>query len=467
MSARLPGREGTVHLGLLAVLFAHGLVFMAAGLVSAMLPQMQTRYFQTRTSCAIDDPNGDQCAGKASAASGLVQSFSALGALMLSPVYGAASDKYGRRPFIFTGLVACILPFAALWAKPFDMVPFYALWALQGFCPSPLGSFLTAVADVTPSESRLEIFGAVSAVVMGSFSLGAGISGSLQASLGMDRVLFLAVVLKMFALVVAASLLPETLRPRDPIDLVNDGVAEKSQNEETDQRQSELKMPGTPLRVKSLYNILAEVSHHEKGEKTLRTVAILGLISGLSETGVAAIAMFFVSAQFKFTSAQIGQLLCLVALSGCLWQALGLRFMARLGLSDGLLFQVALASNLLHDIGYYCAWSPWVLYANAFLAGGAMVQPTILRAVVSKALGPERQGHGLGVLGAVDGACRVIAPSIFGIGFNISSSIGMPGLPFLVAAALLAVSSALGSKLLPGKGLEDSQRALLACTDSA
>lgn len=412
---------------------------VAMGLLVPELPLIQLRYLQQSTNCATDGNN--DCAGMASALSGLAHSLAALGSLLLSPVYGGVSDRIGRRPLVCWGLVGALLPYFTLLVSPMNLAPYYILTAFSGLAPSPSVGVYAALADLAPAPARLQLFGWAGAGGCAAFAIGAALSGMLSPSEGTDGVVALSVSIQMVAAAVFVLALPETAPTSANREALEVGNVEAPRVTETDET------PRQVIRAKSLMHILLEEQDEDTsiGEKILRRIAWIGLIAGVPESGVSTIALFYAQARFGFTGQDMSFFLFMVGISGCLWQTIGLWILQRVCPDEGRMFQVALAANFLHCVGYIVAWSPEVLFLNMLLTGGAMAQPMILRAFASRIVGPECQGRASGVLSSVAGACYAVAPALFGTLFSASSEIGAPVIPFALSSLLLVFGGWLSS----------------------
>ncbi|MBS0472780.1 MAG: TCR/Tet family MFS transporter [Proteobacteria bacterium] len=109
---------------------------------------------------------------------GLLASLFALAQFVFAPLFGALSDRFGRRPLILVSLVGSALSYFLMAAVP-DLGVLAVARLIAGVMG---GSFATAaayVADITPPEKRAESFGLIGAIFGLGFITGPLIGGVL------------------------------------------------------------------------------------------------------------------------------------------------------------------------------------------------------------------------------------------------------------------------------------------------
>jgi multidrug resistance protein len=131
---------------------------------------------------------------------------------LFAPLWGALSDRIGRRPVVLMSVA-----FGAAGFLVFGLAT--SLWMLflarmvAGFGNANLGTVQALVADVTPPEERARSMGLIGAAFGLGFVLGPAIGGIVGSQLGPHAPAFTAAGLGVLNLVLAAALLPETRRP--------------------------------------------------------------------------------------------------------------------------------------------------------------------------------------------------------------------------------------------------------------
>src|ERR1700709_424538 len=116
---------------------------------------------------------------RASYVYGLLGSAYALMQFFFAPLFGALSDRFGRRPLVLASLGGSAISYLVMAAAPNLMVLGLARW-LAGVMG---GSFTTAgayLADITPPEKRAQSFGLIGAAFGFGFITGPPIGGPLD-----------------------------------------------------------------------------------------------------------------------------------------------------------------------------------------------------------------------------------------------------------------------------------------------
>ena len=144
-------------------------------------------------------------------------------------------------------------------------------------------------------------------------------------------------------------------------------------------------------------------------------------------------------AEFIPLAEQNGLALGLVGVCGALVQGfLVRRVVARVGER-----RTAVAGFTISALAYCLiafATQGWMIYvAVAAQAFGNLANPAV-RALISQAAGPERQGRVMGALSSVEGLTAIVSPIFAATLFNRFAGpdawVSLPGLPFLVAAGV-------------------------------
>lgn len=150
-----------------------------------------------------------------------------------TPLIGALSDRFGRKPVI-TACVAgsvlglslfaatLILPWAQLWPGALAAgVPLGLLFLarfLDGLSGGTAATATAVLADITPPEQRAKAFGLLGVAFGLAFILGPALAG-LLARFSLTLPLLLAAAFAVLNLVVVINLLPETLPPSQRLPL--------------------------------------------------------------------------------------------------------------------------------------------------------------------------------------------------------------------------------------------------------
>lgn len=162
-SAALPVRRAAVVFIFITVL----LDMMALGIVLPVLPKL------------VEDFTGGNTV-RAAEIYGLFGTVWALMQFIVSPLMGALSDRYGRRPVILISNVGLALDYVLMALAP-TLVWLFVGRVISGICAASMSMSMAYIADVTPPERRAKNFGLIGAAFGLGFILGPAIGGVLGA----------------------------------------------------------------------------------------------------------------------------------------------------------------------------------------------------------------------------------------------------------------------------------------------
>lgn len=332
----------------------------------------------------------------------LLMAVYSLAQLVFAPLWGAWSDRIGRRPVLLVSIGAaalCLAGFAAATTLPL----LFLFRALHGACAANISTAQAAVADLTTPEKRAAGMGLIGAAFGVGFSLGPWVGGELSVY-GYAAPIWLAAGLSAVNFVLAWFLLPETLVPG----------AKSERHERTLDPRRFLAVARHPVvglcvvltfvttlafaMMESSFTLFAEHVRHLDAPTVGRYFGIAGLVMILVQGGL------------------IGRLV----------KRFGEAALVPVGL---LLLAVGL--------GLLPFAPPPVAMVSVFvlIAIGQGVSTPSLQALVSKGASDDEQGFVLGTNQSMSALARVIGPATAGL---VYSGIAPEG-PFLVSAGLLGL----------------------------
>jgi DHA1 family tetracycline resistance protein-like MFS transporter len=329
---------------------------------------------------------------------------------LFGPVMGNLSDRFGRRPVLLTSMLVFGLNYALMGFAPTITWLFIgrALTGISGAIFAPANAF---IADVTPPDRRAQSFGLVGAAFGLGFILGPAIGGMLG-ELGPRAPFFAAALLALLNFVFGWFVLPETL-------------------------PKERRRPFEIARANPLGTLRAFRGHSFVLDMVFAAFFWQTAFHVYSSTW-----SYYAIAKFGLSPRAIGATLAMSGLSSALVQG-GLtgRLVSRFGERSTALFGVAWGV-----LTFTCfAFVPhsWMLYPVLALSGlQGMTNPSI-NALLSRELGPERQGELQGGMSSVIGLSSIVGP--FALTQTLAQFTGpqasfiFPGAAFLLAAVLAAV----------------------------
>ena len=367
---------------------------------------------------------------------GLLTGSYAVAQFLATPLIGALSDRYGRKPVIAVcvagsvlglGLFAATIAFpwaAAARASGLPLALLFAGRLIDGMSGGTAATAAAVLADVSPPEKRAKAFGLIGVAFGLGFILGPALGG-LLGRLNVNLPLLVAVAVAATNLVLVLLLLPET----HPIDA---------------------RIPLPRKRELQPFTQLSRVFRNPQ----IRRLCLAFFLFFLGFNGFTAVLVLYFKQVFGWGPGLAGAAFLVVGVvatvvQGGLIGPLVKRFGEwRLTLS-GLGFVVV--GCLLIPLATRASAQGVVFSAVAILALGTGLVTPSLRALVSRRLDDSGQGAALGSLQGLQSLGSFVGPPLAGLAYE---TIGRQS-PFWLGAALLA-----GVGALVAGGLGGQARAL-------
>ena len=128
-----------------------------------------------------------------------------------SPVLGALSDAYGRRPILMLSLLGSAIGYV-IFGIGGSLFMLFLGRGIDGLTAGGLSALFGYVADITPEEERGKVFGQIGATVGAGFIIGPAIGGLLS-QLSVNAPFFAAAAFSVLNLLWGYFILPESLPP--------------------------------------------------------------------------------------------------------------------------------------------------------------------------------------------------------------------------------------------------------------
>lgn len=366
--------------------------------------------------------------GDTARAAYIVGVFGTVWALMqfvFSPVLGALSDQYGRRPVVLLSNFGLGLDYVVMALAP------TVWWLFVGRVISGVtsASFSTAsayIADVTPPEKRAGAFGMLSAAFGLGFVLGpalGGVFGEIDPRLPF----WVAAGLSLLNATYGLFVLPESL-PHDRRSIF---------------KWQQANPIGSLTLLRSNFELLG--------------LAVVMFISYIAHEALPTTFVLYAMYRYHWSARMIGLAIATVGVCSALVgagmvQPLVAKFGERRAMLAGLWFNVAgFIAYALAPTGLIF-WSAIALGALGGLSGPPM------QGLMSRHVTPTEQGQLQGALGSVRGVAFMIGPLLFSSLF--ANFIGpnrrwhLPGAPYLLAAALVTVATIVASYVTADQSAE-------------
>ena len=352
--------------------------------------------------------------GRASEIFGLFGTVWALMQFVFSPVQGALSDRFGRRPVILISNFGLGFDYVLMALAP-NLAWLFAGRVISGICAASLSTAFAYIADVTAPEQRSSRFGMLGAAFGAGFVVGPAVGGVL-AAIDPRLPFWAAAGFSLLNGVYGLIVVPESL-------------------------PAEKRAPWSWRNANPFGSLMLLRSHAE-----LYGLAAANFLAQMAHVALPTTFVLYAGYRYGWDERMVGFVLALVGLCAIVVQA-GLigRFVRRFGerrtLLIGLLFGAlgfaiygVASSGLVFCLGIP-VMSLWGLAAPT--ANGLM----------SKRVSASAQGQLQGANSSIQGIANLVAPGIFALLFAYAIGGGrdwnLPGAPFLLAALLLAMAAGL------------------------
>lgn len=359
----------------------------------------------------------------------------ALAQLLFTPILGALSDRFGRKPVILISLLIETLSFA-LTALAGSLWLLFIARFVGGLGASNIGSAQAVVSDTTPPERRARAMGVIGAAIGLGFVVGPALGG-LLVTLGEATPFWVSMGVALINAVLVWRLLPETRAWR---------VAEGG-------------VPSATTHARGV--LFAGWSQLLRRPAVARLVAV-NLLYTIAFTGMEAVFVLLTQHTFGWTTQQNGFLFAYIGVIVVLMQG-GLvgRLVSWLGER-----RLMIAGLVLLGVGLILL--PWsgtlalLLGALGILSiGDGAISPTV-STLLSFASPADAQGETLGLAQGIGGLGRLIGPLVAGSLFALGV-----GLPFIVGGGLAFVGALIALPALSGMPPASPRRSRALATTSA
>ena len=140
---------------------------LALGLILPILPKLVESFVDNDTAAAAR-------------IFGLFGTAWALMQFLFSPILGALSDRFGRRPVVLLSNFGLALDYVLMALAP-SLIWLFIGRVISGITSASISTAFAYIADVTPPERRAAVFGKIGAAFGAGFILGPAVGGLLAA----------------------------------------------------------------------------------------------------------------------------------------------------------------------------------------------------------------------------------------------------------------------------------------------
>ena len=353
---------------------------------------------------------------------GLFGTVWALMQFLCSPLVGSLSDRFGRRPVVLLSNFGLAADYVLMALAP-------SLWWLfigrliSGITSSSISTAFAYIADVTPPEKRAAVFGKIGVAFGAGFILGPALGG-LFGDASPRLPFWISAGLSFLNWLYGLLILPESLP--------------KARRTAFHWRSAN---PIGALRLLSTDRVLTGLS-------------LANFFAQLAHVVLPSTFVLYAGYRYGWDVKTVGLTLAAVGVLSMIVQGMAIGPIVKsFGERKALLFGLACGAIGLFIYGaaptglWFCAGLP----VNALWGvAGAATQALMTRRVT-----PEQQGQLQGATSSVQSVAQLIGPFLFTLTFawfiGDKAPVKLPGAPFLLAGALLALALAIAARTLARK----------------
>jgi DHA1 family tetracycline resistance protein-like MFS transporter len=331
---------------------------------------------------------------------------------LFSPVIGALSDAYGRRPIILAALFAFGIDFIIQGIAP-SIGWFFLGRIIAGITGATFSSGAAYIADISPPEKKAQNFGLIGAAFGLGFIIGPMLGGFISFYWGVRAPFFVAAGLALTNWMYGYFVLPESLAPEN-------------------------RRPFNWKRANPVGSLL-----HLK-----KYPVVSGLIGSLIAIYIASHAnhstwSYITMKKFQWDERMIGFSLAFVGLlTGIVQGGLTRILIPKLGTNKAV--YLGISAYAIGFVLFAFATKGWMMFAFMIpLSLGGLAMPA-LQGMISNQVPANEQGEMQGALTSLVSITSIIGPllmtNLFAWFTGPNSAIQFPGAPFLMAAILTVIS---------------------------
>jgi DHA1 family tetracycline resistance protein-like MFS transporter len=352
---------------------------------------------------------------------GLFGTVWALMQFLFQPVFGSLSDRFGRRPVVLLSNFGLAADYVLMALAP-------SLWWLfvgriiSGITSSSISTAFAYIADVTPPEKRATVFGKIGVAFGAGFILGPALGG-LFGDVSPRLPFWIAAGLSFLNWLYGLLILPESLP--------------KARRSAFHWRSAN---PVGALRLL-------------RSDRVLTGLSLANFFAQLAHVVLPSVFVLYAGYRYGWDVKTVGLVLAAVGILSMIVQGIAIGPIVKsFGEHKALLFGLACGAIGLFIYGaaptglWFCAGLP----VNALwgVAGAAT------QALLTRRVSAEQQGQLQGATSSVQSVSQMLGPFLFTLTFAYfigdSAPVKLPGAPFLLAGALLALALGVAARTLKG-----------------
>jgi DHA1 family tetracycline resistance protein-like MFS transporter len=330
---------------------------------------------------------------------------------VFSPLLGAWSDRFGRRPVMLISCFGLAVDYVIMALAP-SLRWLFVGRIISGITTSNISTAFAYVTDVTPPEKRAKQFGLISAAFGLGFIIGPAVGGYLG-NVNLRFPFWAAAVLSLANALYGYFVLPESLS--------------------VERRAKSAWHMANPLGSLTLLR-----SHAE-----LAGLSVVATLYYLAHNSLPSMWAYYTEYRYHWNHSDVGNSLavvgvCAAVVSGVLVGPFVKRFGERRSLLSGLFF------GTIGFAGFAMATRGWILLAVIpFIALWGIAAPA-MQSLMSRHVEPTSQGKLQGAINSIRAVTGMAGPVLFSQIFSVAIlpryGLNLPGAPYYLAALLLCAS---------------------------
>src|SRR5271169_2675650 len=410
--AKSPARGAAVAFIFVTIL----LDTLALGVVIPILPKLVESFVNNDTA-------------NAARIFGLFGTVWALMQFFFSPIAGALSDRFGRRPVVLLSNFGLALDYVLMALAP-TLSWLFIGRVISGITSASISTAFAYITDLTAPEQRAAVFGKIGVAFGAGFILGPALGGLLG---GIEPRLpfWVAAALSFANALYGFLILPESL-PKD--------------------RRS-------PFRWKSANPVGA--LHLLRTNRVLTGLSIANFFAQLAHVVLPATFVLYATYRYGWSTTTVGATLALVGVCSMVVQGAAIGpIVKRFGERRALL------------LGFACGAIGFLIFGAAptgalFWLGIPVmalwgVAGAATQALMTQLVAPDQQGQLQGATSSVQSVSQLMGPFLFTMTFAYfigpQTPLQLPGAPFYLASALVLLALVVAAGTLSGAKLQDTAR---------
>ncbi|KAG7641038.1 Major facilitator superfamily [Arabidopsis suecica] len=311
-----------------------------------------------------------------------------MGTMIMMPVIGNLSDRYGIKTILTLPMCLSIVP------------------------PGTVDCLAYAYVAVNiHGSTRISAFG-----ILAGIKTIAGLFGTLVARFLPIALTFQVSAISFFVgLVYMRVFLKENLKADEDDDHHHGTYHQEDHDSINTTMLAEPILNDTPIKTQVFqkkYSSLKDMISLMKTSTIFFQALVVTFFSSFSDSGMESAFLYFLKARFGFDKKQFADLLLLITIVGSISQLFVLpRFASAIG--ECKLLSTGLFMEFINMAIVSVSWAPWVPYlTTVFVPGALFVMPSVC-GIASRQVGPGEQGKVQGCISGVRSFGKVVAPFVF------------------------------------------------------